>query len=75
MGWVSYTQEKRRKAARISAALEERRRRKLREGVSRWLLYAADMTKFRQKLAASRQAEVTFYLIIFSFFKPYASGG
>jgi len=50
--------EKRRKGRRMAEALQARRSRLLRDGVSQWLCLAAGMAEIRQKYAVEREAQV-----------------
>ena len=56
--WFDATQEKKRKQARYASALEEYRKRLLRNGVTKWMEVAGDLSEMRQKYAAQRGAEV-----------------
>ena len=58
--WLQYVTQQRHKKQRIAAAMEIRRQRLLREGVSQWLRVATDMEERREKKAAQQHAQVKF---------------
>ncbi|XP_006816433.1 protein SFI1 homolog [Saccoglossus kowalevskii] len=60
LAWFSYTLEKKRKAERISQAMDQRRQRFLRKGVSQWLKVATDISANRATYAASEQAKIAY---------------
>ena len=59
--WCSYVDERRRKAGRNADALEMYRRRLLRDGATRWLAVATDLSQLRLRFAAEKGIEVSFH--------------
>lgn len=57
--WYVYTQERKRKKARIADALERRRMTLIKCGAAKWLAVASDLAQMRQKYAAQQGAEVS----------------
>ena len=51
-------QQRKQKKQRLADAMERRRCRLLREGVTQWLLVADDLRDMRMKFAAQQQAKV-----------------
>lgn len=58
IGWFAYVQQRKHKKQRIADAMERRRCRLLKEGVTQWLLVADDLRAMRMKFAAQQQAKV-----------------
>ena len=56
-----YAQQRKQKKQRIADAMERRRCRLLRDGVTQWLLVANDLTEMRMKFAAQQQAKVMYH--------------
>lgn len=50
--------ERRQKKARVAEAMEQRRDRLLKSGVSQWLRVADDMAAMRKQFAAQQQVKV-----------------
>ncbi|XP_074657195.1 protein SFI1 homolog [Tubulanus polymorphus] len=59
-GWKRYFEESRRKRQRYEAAMEERRRDLISNGLRRWLRMSSDMIEMRTKWAAQRQATTAY---------------
>ncbi|XP_077991985.1 protein SFI1 homolog, partial [Glandiceps talaboti] len=57
LGWFEHAKEKKRKSQRIAEAMEQRRQRLLRRGVSQWLRVATDLSTGRASYAAQQQAK------------------
>ncbi|XP_070539749.1 protein SFI1 homolog [Ptychodera flava] len=60
LSWNEYTKEKKRKSQRIAEALDQRRQRLLRCGVSQWLRVATDLSSSRASYAAQQQAKTAY---------------
>ncbi|KAL5022131.1 hypothetical protein ScPMuIL_001286, partial [Solemya velum] len=58
--WHDYFLDRRRKAERRSRALDRRRTRILKEGVSKWLMVANDLSALRAKFAAQQHAQFAY---------------
>ena len=63
-----YAQQRKQKKQRIADAMERRRCRLLRDGVTQWLLVANDLTEMRMKFAAQQQAKVMYHSCIDTYF-------
>lgn len=50
--------ERKRKKERITHALERRRTRQIRQGVTQWIAVATDLSGMRAKIAAQQHAQV-----------------
>ena len=59
MAWYVYTQECKHKKSRIQAAMEHRRSRLIKNGVTQWLRVADDMSAMRKQMAVQQQTKVT----------------
>jgi hypothetical protein len=57
--WFLFKEEKQRKRKRCAEAMETRRQRLVREGVSQWTRVAAALAESRTKLAAQQQMQVS----------------
>ena len=57
--WYMYAQERKRKKSRINQALERRRTRLIRNGITQWLSVANDLCGLRAKFAAQQHASVS----------------
>ena len=58
IAWYVYLQERKRKKARITEALERRREMLLKRGATKWLAVAFDLMGMRQNYAAQQGAQV-----------------
>ena len=65
-------QQRKQKKQRLADAMERRRCRLLREGVTQWLLVADDLRDMRMKFAAQQQAKVVLQSVSYS--DPYEYG-
>jgi len=59
VGWCSYVDARRRKAARYAEALDIYRRRLLNEGATKWLTVSSDLAGLRMKCAAEKGIQVS----------------
>ncbi|VDI06451.1 protein SFI1 [Mytilus galloprovincialis] len=62
IAWYMYAQERKRKKNRINEALERRRNRLVRNGITQWLSVANDLSGLRAKFAAQQHATNAFSL-------------
>ncbi|XP_052101609.1 protein SFI1 homolog isoform X2 [Mytilus californianus] len=62
IAWYMYAQERKRKKNRINEALERRRNRLVRNGITQWLSVANDLSGLRAKFAAQQHATKAFSL-------------
>ncbi|XP_022344687.2 protein SFI1 homolog [Crassostrea virginica] len=60
VAWFGYVADRKRKKARITGALERRRTRQIREGVTQWIAVATDLSGMRAKIAAQQHAKDAF---------------
>lgn len=58
VAWFGYMTERKRKKERITHALERRRTRQIRQGVTQWIAVATDLSGMRAKIAAQQHAQV-----------------
>ncbi|XP_061186254.1 protein SFI1 homolog [Saccostrea echinata] len=58
--WFGYTADRKRKKERITQALERRRTRQIRQGVTQWIAVATDLSNMRAKIAAQQNAKDAF---------------
>ena len=56
--WYVYVEERKRKKARITQALQQRRQMLLKRGAAKWLAVAFDLVQMRQSYAAQQGAQV-----------------
>ncbi|XP_060581928.1 protein SFI1 homolog isoform X2 [Ruditapes philippinarum] len=60
MAWYVYTQECKHKQSRIQAAMERRRSRLIRNGITQWLRVADDMSAMRKQMAVQQQTKTVY---------------
>uniref|UniRef100_K1QQN7 SFI1-like protein n=1 Tax=Magallana gigas TaxID=29159 RepID=K1QQN7_MAGGI len=60
VAWFGYMTERKGKKERITHALERRRTRQIRQGVTQWIAVATDLSGMRAKIAAQQHAQDAF---------------
>ncbi|XP_062588757.1 protein SFI1 homolog [Saccostrea cucullata] len=60
VAWFGFTADRKRKKDRITQALERRRTRQIRQGITQWIAVATDLSNMRAKIAAQQNAKDAF---------------
>lgn len=64
IAWYVYTQQCKHKKSRVQAAMERRRCRLIKNGLTQWLRVADDMSAMRKQVAVRQQTKVLFIFYI-----------